>query len=122
MGDDALDQLSAAGLPVEPIAQPAVQEPQGGAWPTMREAYYGAWALAAAQMCAQLNNGVMTLMVEPVKRDLGLSDLQMSYLLGFSVVLFYAVVGIPAARLVDRHNRKWLMVLSIGLWSAATAA
>ncbi len=102
-----------------------VQEPHvagAASWPPMRQAYYAAWALAAAQMCAQLNNGVMTLMVEPVKRDLQLSDLQMSYLLGFSVVLFYAVVGIPAARLVDRYNRKWLMIISIAVWSVATAA
>ncbi|MBB5732848.1 MFS family permease [Altererythrobacter atlanticus] len=91
-------------------------------WPTMGQAYFAAWVLAIAQMCAQLNNGVMTLMVEPVKRDLDLTDLQMSYLLGFSAVLFYALVGIPAARLVDRYNRKWLMIVSVAIWSAATAA
>ena len=95
---------------------------EGEPWPTMGRAYYAAWVLACVQMCAQLNNGVMTLLVEPVKRDLELTDLQMSYLLGFSVVLFYALVGIPAARLVDRHNRKLLMTVSIGVWSAATAA
>lgn len=91
-------------------------------WPSMGQAYFAAGALAVAQMCAQLNNGVMTLMVESVKRDLQLTDLQMSYLLGFSVILFYALVGIPAARLVDRHNRKWLMMIAIAVWSAATAA
>ncbi len=67
----------------------------------------------SVQMCAQLNNGVMSLLVEPVKRDLQLTDLQMSYLLGFSVVMFYVLIGIPAARLVDRHNRKWLLTVSI---------
>lgn len=81
-----------------------------------------AWILALVQMCAQLNNGVMSLLVEPVKRDLQLTDLQMSYLLGFSVVMFYVLIGIPAARLVDRHNRKWLLTVSIAIWSAATAA
>lgn len=91
-------------------------------WPGMRQAYFAAWVLAIVQMCAQLNNGVMTLMVEPVKRDLQLTDLEMSYLLGFSVVLFYALIGIPAARLVDRYNRKWLMMVSIAIWSVATAA
>jgi MFS family permease len=91
-------------------------------WPALRQAYYVAWVLALVQMCAQLNNGVMSLLVEPVKRDLQLTDLQMSYLLGFSVVLFYVLIGIPAARLVDRHNRKWLLTLSITVWSAATAA
>lgn len=91
-------------------------------WPPTRQAYAAAWILAVVQMCALFNNGVMTLLVESVKRDLRLTDLQMSYLLGFSVVLFYALVGIPAARLVDRYNRKWLMTASIAVWSVATAA
>lgn len=91
-------------------------------WPPIGQAYFAACVLAVVQMCAMLNNGVMTLLVEPVKRDLDLTDLEMSYLLGFSVVLFYAFVGIPAARLADRHNRKWLMTISVGIWSAATAA
>lgn len=92
------------------------------AWPSLRQAYYAAWVLAAVQMCAQLNDGVMSLLVESVKRDLGLSDLQMSYLLGFSTVLFYVFIGVPAARLVDRHNRKWLMTGAVVAWSVATAA
>ena len=91
-------------------------------WPSLRQAYYAAWVLAAVQMCAQLNNGVTSLLVEPIKRDLGLDDLQMSYLLGFSSVLFYVLIGIPAARLVDRRNRKWLLTGCVLAWSAATAA
>jgi MFS family permease len=106
------------------VAEPEHSRPHYDAagWPPMRQAYFAAWVLAIVQMCAMLNNGVMTLMVEPVKRDLDLTDVEMSYLLGFSVVLFYALIGIPAARLADRHNRKWLMTLSVAVWSAATAA
>jgi MFS family permease len=95
-----------------------VEEP----WPPLRQAYRAAWVLAVVQMCAQFNNGVMTLLVEPVKRDLGLTDLQMSYLLGFSVALFHVLIGVPGAILVDRYNRKWLMTISVGIWSAATSA
>lgn len=113
-GESFLTDISAA----QPAADGVEDEP----WPPLRQAYYVAWVLAAVQMCAMLNDGVMMLLVEPVKADLQLTDMQMSYLLGFSVVLFYAFVGIPAARLVDSHNRKWLMTWSIGIWSAATAA
>lgn len=91
-------------------------------WPSLRQAYYAAWVLAVVQMCAQLNNGVTALLVEPIKRDLGLTDLQLSYLLGFASVLFYVLIGIPAARLVDRYNRKWLITGTVLIWSAATAA
>jgi MFS family permease len=91
-----------------------------GTWPSRRQAYYAAWVLAVVWMCAQLNNGVMTLLVEPIKRDLHLTDMQMGYLLGFSQVLFYLVIGIPVARLVDRRNRKWLLTGSVAVWSVAT--
>lgn len=111
-----MNDIAAAGI------KATLPSPADEPWPPLRQAYYAAWVLAAAQMCAMLNNGVMTLMVEPVKRDLQLTDLQMSYLLGFSIVLFYALVGIPAARLVDRYNRKWLMTISVVIWSLATAA
>ncbi|BAK67549.1 major facilitator superfamily protein [Sphingobium sp. SYK-6] len=105
-----------------PLSEAAMAPGAQPAWPPLRQAYYAAWVLAAVQMCAQLNNGVMSLLVEPVKRDLGLTDMQMSYLLGFSTVLFYVVIGIPAARLVDRHNRKWLTAGAVLVWSGATAA
>lgn len=95
---------------------------EGAGWPSLRQAYYAAWVLAAVQMCAQLNNGVTALLVEPIKRDLQLTDLQLSYLLGFASVLFYVLIGIPAARLVDRYNRKWLVAGTVMIWSAATAA
>ena len=113
--NEASVDAPASELSASPVAQ-------GTEWPPLRQAYIAAWILAAVQMSALFNNGVTTLLVEPVKHDLQLSDMQMSYLLGFSVVLFYAFVGIPAARLVDSHNRKWLMTASIAVWSAATAA
>ena len=110
MTETTIGVPTASGTAPQPA--PAIQE-----WPPLRQAYGVAWILAVVQACALFNNGVMTLLVESVKRDLNLSDMQMSYLLGFSVVLFYAFVGIPAARLVDRHNRKWLMTGSIAVWS-----
>lgn len=93
-----------------------------GAWPSLRHAYAVAWILAIIQMCNALNNGVTTLLVESIKRDLQLTDMQIGSLLGFASVLFYALIGIPAARLVDRYNRKWLLTASIVVWSAATGA
>ena len=117
-----MSDRNAADPHVAAVAASARLPADDSAWPALRQAYYAAWVLAAVSMCDQLNNGVMSLLVEPIKRDLALSDLQMSYLLGFSTVLFYVLVGIPAARLVDRYNRKWLMTGAVLVWSAATAA
>lgn len=116
MTDIVADKIE--DLPSEPV----VRRHEDGAWPSLHRAYAVAWILAIIQMCNALNNGVTTLLVESIKRDLQLTDMQMGSLLGFASVLFYALIGIPAARLVDRYNRKWLLTASIVVWSAATGA
>ena len=111
-----------SGMPTAQGGQPSPSAHSEQAWPSLKQAYFAAWVLAIAQMCAALNNGVTTLLVESIKRDLALTEMQMGYLLGFASILFYALIGIPSARLVDRYNRKWLMTASIVFWSAATGA
>ena len=83
------------------------------------------WAVAVftiALMFNFLDRQVMTLLVTPIKRDLGLSDTQISVLIGFMFVLFYLGVGIPISRLVDRSPRKWIIGAGIAFWSVMTAA
>jgi MFS family permease len=67
-----------------------------------------------------LDRGILTLLVEPIKRDLRLSDVQMSLIMGFAFTFFYAVLGLPVARLVDRKSRKLIMTVGITIWSAMT--
>ncbi len=65
---------------------------------------------------------VLALMIEPIKRDLQLSDTQFSLLQGFAFSLFYAVMGIPLAWLADRYARPRIISVGVALWSVATAA
>ncbi len=64
---------------------------------------------------------VLVLMIEPIKRDLHLTDTQFSLLNGFAFSLFYAVMGLPVAYLADRYARPRIISLGIALWSIATA-
>lgn len=121
MADVAVEQTGVAGA-AGGAAVSSAEHAGNRSMPSIGQAYVAAAVLAVAQMCATLNNGVTTLLVEAIKRDLQLSDMQMGYLLGFAGVVFYALIGIPAARLADRYNRKWLLAASIMVWSAATAA
>ncbi|WP_084250907.1 MFS transporter [Sphingomonas pruni] len=61
-------------------------------------------------------------MVEPVKRDLALSDAQIGLLLGFAFSLVYAALGVPMAALADRWGRVQVISLSLALWSVMTMA
>jgi MFS family permease len=89
-------------------------------YPPARQAWYCVFALALAVMINFLDRGILTLLVEPIKRDLRLSDVQMSLIMGFAFTFFYAVLGLPIARLVDRKSRKLIMTVGITIWSVMT--
>jgi len=66
---------------------------------------------------------VLTLMVEPIQRDLGLSDFEMSLLQGFAFSIFYSMAAIPIGRFVDRTKRRSVLIVwGILFWSLMTAA
>ena len=64
---------------------------------------------------------LMTLLVQPIKEEMRLSDSQLGFLTGIAFALFYATLGLPIARWVDRGgNRVTITSLSIGLWGLTT--
>ena len=90
-------------------------------WPEPRQAWYALGLCTVALMFNFLDRGILTLLVEPIKRDMQLTDTQISLIIGFAFVSFYAVVGLPIARLVDSHSRRLILGTGIALWSGMTA-
>lgn len=83
------------------------------------------WTLAVltlAYVVSFLDRIVINLLVEPMKRDLGLSDVQVSLLMGLSFAVFYTLCGLPLGWLADRCDRRRLIAAGIAVWSAATVA
>ena len=60
-------------------------------------------------------------MVEPMRREFGLSDTQIG-LLGSMFIWVYALAGVPLGRLADVWSRKKLLTIGVTIWSALTAA
>lgn len=87
----------------------------GGAY-----AHYVLMMLCITNVLAISDRGVMSLLLEPIKRDLGASDTQMSLLTGAAFVLFYSLFGIPIARWSDRGIRRDILALGVAVWSAMT--
>ncbi len=65
---------------------------------------------------------MLAVLLPAIKADLSLSDAQAGLLTGLAFTLFYATLGIPIARLADRHSRRRIITLALGFWSAMTAA
>jgi MFS family permease len=77
--------------------------------------------LLVAYTLSFVDRTIIALMVEPIQRDLGISDTQFSLLHGFAFAIFYTFLGIPIAMLADRYSRRTIIATGIAVWSAATA-
>jgi MFS family permease len=84
-------------------------------------AWYAIAVLTLANVSSFVDRQILTLLVGPIRRDLGISDTGMSLLLGFSFALFYSILGFPIARLADQRSRKGIIAVGVALWSVMTA-
>lgn len=93
---------------------------------TERGAGSYAWLTVGALMLAYVvsfvDRMVLSLLVEPIRNDLRLSDVQIGLLQGFSFAVLYTLAGIPVGRLVDSRHRLSIVAGGIALWSLMTAA
>jgi hypothetical protein len=67
-------------------------------YPSPGYAWYTVGVLMVVYVFSFMDRQILNLLVTPIKADLGISDTQMSYLMGFSFALFYAVFGIGFGR------------------------
>lgn len=65
---------------------------------------------------------ILSVLAEPIRTELHLSDTQLGLLTGLSFALFYALVGVPAAMLADRTHRVRLVASACLVWSLFTGA
>ncbi|HXZ69168.1 MAG TPA: MFS transporter [Alphaproteobacteria bacterium] len=84
-------------------------------------AWYVVVILLLAQALSYVDRQILSLMVAPIRKDLGLSDTELSLLQGFAFVLFYTFLGIPLGWVADRRSRKNLIGTGLGIWGLATA-
>ncbi len=94
---------------------------QGNGYPSAGYAWYVTVVLTLAYVVAFLDRQILALLVEPIKADLGISDTQMSLLLGLAFGIFYTLMGIPIGRLADRASRRTIIAVGISVWCLMTA-
>lgn len=84
--------------------------------------YYVVILLSLTCMMSFMDRMLISILIEPIRGEFGLSDTQIGLLVGFSFVLFYSLFGLPFGTLADRVNRRNLIVFGLIGWSLATAA
>jgi MFS family permease len=98
--------------------------PSGGAriYPSPAIAWYGMAVFVVAQIVHTMDRGIISFVVEPIKHDLRISDVQISLLSGFAFAIFYTTAGLAVGMMADVVSRRRLLLAGIVTWSMATIA
>ena len=108
----------------EPRAEQASAAPGPSAqpWPSPATAWRTLWILSLVLGLSQIDRNILSLLLQPIKHDLGLSDTQMGVLIGLAFAIVYLALSFPLSLLSDRKSRKTMIAIGVAVWSLATAA
>lgn len=84
--------------------------------------WYVVVVLLLVYALAFVDRQMLGVLVGPIRRDLGLSDVQISLLLGLAFTVFYTLAGLPFGRLADAASRRSIILAGAGVWSIGTLA
>jgi len=115
-----------AAIPTADAAAGAVAgEPvsaAGHTLPPRKHAHYSLFCVTVVVMFTVLDRTILSLLIEPIKADFGISDTQAALLIGAAFSLPYGIAGIAVGRLADHANRRNIVAASCAFWSVATMA
>lgn len=77
--------------------------------------------LTFAYVLSLLDRSILPLLIQPLQRDLHISDTQFAVLHGVAFAVFYAAAILPIGWMADRYSRKKIMATGVALWSGMTA-
>jgi MFS family permease len=86
---------------------------------TPLQQWYLVIVLTLTYIVGHIDRGAINLVADPIRHDLGLTDVQMSLLLGFAFVTLYSIGIIPMGYLVDRISRRLLVSGAVIFWSGS---
>jgi len=78
--------------------------------------------LLVAYTVSLMDRQILSLMVQPIRRELGVTDVQIGLLQGLAFVLFYTTLGLLLGRVADKRNRRNMIIIGMIVWCIATAA
>jgi MFS family permease len=91
-------------------------------WPSRGAAYYALAVIILATLLNFFDAQVFGMMAQRIKVDFKLTDEQLGFLIGPANVIFYVLIGIPMARLVDIYPRKIVLACGIAAIGGITAS
>src|ERR1700738_1454332 len=76
--------------------------------------------LCLTALLNMLDRQIFAILLEPIKRDLHLSDTQLGFVTGGAFAIVYTIAGIPLGRLIDTGKRRTILAATLLVWSGMT--
>lgn len=92
------------------------------AYPTRGRAAYALGVLALLGFVLTTDMTLTALLVEPMKRDMALTDVEVALVQGTAYGLALGVASLPMGRLIDRYSRRALIAIGVAGWTGALIA
>lgn len=89
---------------------------RGGAF----QQWYMVGALTLVYALSFIDRSALNIVIEPIRHDLHITDVQMSLLIGISFVSMYTLMSIPAGYIVDLFSRRVVIAGGVVVWSGAS--
>jgi MFS family permease len=89
--------------------------------PGLGYAWYVVLVLMICYTVSFIDRQILSLLVGPIQKDLGISDTRIGLLQGLAFAVFYTLLGLPMGRLADSRSRRNLIATGIFFWSFMTA-
>lgn len=103
------------------MAEPQAQAPTASSsFPPMRVGVFACILLVIGVIVSLIDRQILSLMIEPIQTDLGISDTQFSLLQGFAFMVLYSGAGLIFGYAVDRMSRRNIIIFCLIGWSMMT--
>jgi MFS family permease len=108
-------------MSAKPEMKRAPQADEETPYPRPARAWYVLGLLTLVYVFSFVDRTILSLLVGPIRRDLHITDTQVSLLMGFSFAVFYTFFGLPLGRMADSQSRRQLIAGGIATWSLFSA-
>ncbi|HEY6517051.1 MAG TPA: MFS transporter [Steroidobacteraceae bacterium] len=89
---------------------------------SLAERWYAAIMMCLVYTLSISDRYSISTVLEPIRRELHLSDANIAFLTGVSLAIFYVTFGFPLSWLIDRRSRRNIIGVCLIAWSLLTAA
>jgi MFS family permease len=89
---------------------------------SLAERWYVAIVMCVVYTLSIADRYSISTVLEPIRKELHLSDANIAFLTGVSLAIFYVIFGFPLSWLIDRKSRRTIIGVCLIAWSALTVA